>query len=259
MTKVTAWHGDPALKAYAVERMRQHASVDRLIRGAYIAGKSDEDWQGCFHGCLTVEKIAEELEIQPLQVRLDDWHRETERIWGIPAAVGELLDALYEESSSPPGELAVAILDAIPVGADLTPVVIDRLMLDLLKDPQHGARAVTGVGSPARAAVENVAELYRRRLNGIDPPASEWEVAEGFADHVATTTHDYTVSNATDAASTAAYTARHPGDARYVVIRAERAHAGSVGWWPWWEAAVLDRLRECEPSPNNGPTAEVAA
>lgn len=134
---VLAWHGDPDLKAEAVQRMKVHQAQDAFIQGAYFMTDTETNqFQGCFHGCLTTEKYMEEKDISlnELNAQLlgDDgdgqvgpWHwQQGERIWGIPADLGWLLDMMFEghDSSEDAGKFAVEVTEAIPVGADLSDV-----------------------------------------------------------------------------------------------------------------------------------------
>lgn len=130
---ILAWHNDPALKADAVTRMKKHREQDEFVQGSYV-DTSGAKVKGCFHGCLTAEKLAEE---QGVPVGLVDsfaglgrslgwtsWHVHGERIWGIPRDLGELLDGIFEhqDGAAAAGEFAVAVTEAIPVGADLADV-----------------------------------------------------------------------------------------------------------------------------------------
>lgn len=142
MTKrILAWHGDPELKAATILRMKQHAVEDRFIRGWYVRQERGE-WTGCFHGCLSAERLAAEMGIPPTQ--LEDgaellqprWHEETERFFGIPAHVGLALDGIYESTDEPAAEVATQILEAIPVGADLSNVRLEKRVAGT--GPGHG-------------------------------------------------------------------------------------------------------------------------
>jgi hypothetical protein len=122
-TTILAWHSDPALKEQAVTRMRAHAAADRLIRASYLRAGAhyDFDWRGCLHGCLVAEDIAAErgISVPALKEGSISWLEETEYRWGIPVNVGVDIEYVYEKSALEPGPIAVSILEAIPVGADL--------------------------------------------------------------------------------------------------------------------------------------------
>ena len=145
MSAIRAWHNDPKLKEQTLARMREHAHQDRLLRGFYVAyagcswlteDQDVQDWAGCLHGCLTAENLAAEANmslvtwLESTNQNLVDWHQETERFFGINVYVGMELDDLYEESGDPPAEVAIRILEAIPVGADLSDVEISNVGLE---------------------------------------------------------------------------------------------------------------------------------
>lgn len=206
---VLAWHGNPDLKAAAVARMRAHAANDSIIRGHYgkMLNDNPRRFAGCFHGCLTVETLAAERGCQPVQVAntlsCSAIHEAGERLWGIPARLGAVLDEVFEGQ---PGyvRFAVRATEAIPVGADLS-LVVDRWMLDVLTDGTYGAARGTTEGSPERAAIDAVADLYRRRIVGDEPTTDEWhEASRQAAAHAYAENAAYNVYHATIAASSAA-------------------------------------------------------
>lgn len=192
MPTVTAWHGDPALKAEALARMQAHREADEIVQGAFAEESplSAAGYRGCFHGCLTTEKLAAEAGVTPAEfarkstnhgLPVVHWHSEGERVWGIPEALGHALDRTFESLARPDhAAFAVDAIDAMPVGADLSQV-IDRWTLDILADPERGAARHATEGSEARAAVERVAGLYVQRLAGEEPSAATWEAAQTAA------------------------------------------------------------------------------
>lgn len=132
---VLAWHGDPELKAATVARMKAHREADDFIQRRYLLvdAAAAKGFRGCFHGCLTAEAIAAEKSI-PLAAAGDlafwwenAWWEEAERLFGIPADLGALLDDIFEAQASyqAAGDFAVRVTEAIPVGADLTNVFDD--------------------------------------------------------------------------------------------------------------------------------------
>lgn len=182
---ITAWHNDPALKAEAVARMRAHRDADEFIRGSYLRTDPDKagGYRGCFHGCLTTEKLAAERGVTVTSLvnqylrdeeraPWDDiaWHDEAERIWGIPADLAGLLDDTFEwQPPEHAGVFAVECVEAIPVGADLPQVPV-RLALEML---EGGA----GYDGDRDEHDVQVAALLRRRLAGDEPDGSEWAAA----------------------------------------------------------------------------------
>ena len=221
-TQILAWHGDPALKAEAVALMTAHRAADDFIQGAFT--QLDETrlrFRGCFHGCLTTEKLAAEASL-PVGDYLRrsaaqiNYHDEGERIWGIDRKVGYVLDRTFEAMpDGEHGDFAVAATQAIPVGADLSRV-IDRWLLDILADPEMGVRRHTADGSAQWIAVDAVIALYERRLAGDEPTRDEWIAARrAYAATAAATYAAYAATYAADDATYAAYAA----DARSVARR----------------------------------------
>ncbi len=180
---VLAWHGNSDLKTEALNRMRAHAAADELIRGHYVIkdAAAPSGFRGCFHGCLTAEKL------QETNGQIDDdpdsgavlW-TEGERLWGIPVGLGKVLDALYE-STRDHAAFAVATIAAIPVGADLNPVV-GRWLLDVLRDPGRGAVRYVAAGTATRDVLDLIISLFRRWLVGDKPDHAEWLNARNHAD-----------------------------------------------------------------------------
>lgn len=147
MTTPLAYHNDPALKERTLAQMRAHRAADQLIRGTYWDGH-----RGCAVGCLTHNPRG--------------GHRLFPRRWGIPEVVALLIDHIFEMLW--PLDEALAwperILDAIPVGSDLTMVW-----------PQFAVWLLTEVIPSESGTV--VAALYQRRIDGADPSATEWQWA----------------------------------------------------------------------------------
>lgn len=133
---MTAWHGDPELKERIVARMRQHRDADAFARGVYQErdGKMPFGYKGCAIGCL--------LDLQPESPKSDDgyceycgdrgcdgcvadpnlsWHGLVETQFGIDEFVASRIDAIFESIAAheEASDFAVAVVEAIPVGADL--------------------------------------------------------------------------------------------------------------------------------------------
>lgn len=160
MAELLAWHSDPLLKQRTVERMRAHRDADNLEGGSFLENPvwADEAGvdrtRGCFIGCLVVDVLAAENGLTARQVaerwwapafqfeampadpmwRVGDremsWHEHAERMFGIPRLLAYRLDNIFE--SFPSGTAAeraaradwsVALVEAIPVGADLVGLV----------------------------------------------------------------------------------------------------------------------------------------
>jgi hypothetical protein len=227
---VLAWHNDHTLKAEAVAAMRAHRDADELIRGTYLESfpESPSGFKGCFHGCLTTGRLAAEQGISVVEfVRTsypEGWHADGERLWGIPVRLGSVLDKLFESLPEGWSDFAVDSVEAMPVGADLD-AAVDRWLLDLLVDPERGVVAHTAEGSAQRAAVDAVAALYRRRIEGDEPTRDEWRSATAAA--------AYATAAAAYAAANASYDASYDADAADAVYAsyaaANTAYAAANG------------------------------
>jgi hypothetical protein len=130
-----SWHNNPALKAGVLERMREHRRQDTIIQGAYQRFAPDKaiGYRGCAIGCTL--PVQPEISIhhatrEPMRPALG-WHKEVENEYGIPSLFGHLIDHVFE--CLPKGEhaeFAVDVIEAIPVGKDLTVVAV-KLLHDL--------------------------------------------------------------------------------------------------------------------------------
>jgi hypothetical protein len=247
MTITLAWHGDPALKAEALASMQAHRAADEIMQGNYLFGDkaAPAGYRGCFHGCLTADKLIAESGDKAEFVRDVDygrrspnWHAEGERIWGIPAHLGAALDRAFEGLCEPEhAEFAVAAIEAMPVGADLTRVA-DLTIFEMLADPERGAVLGTAGGTAGREAVQRVAGLYVRRLAGDEPSADEWLAARNTADELSDGSgshHD----DAVIAAYNGADVDGHPFGETYTWARYA---AKSEDWAAWVASRLLHHM-----------------
>jgi hypothetical protein len=125
-----AWHGDPELKERVVERMRQHRAADAFIQGSYqqLDIELPLGYRGCAIGCLLDKRP--ELIADLISDDADDnrWHAAVQHEFGIPFDLAEQIDQTFEyftDGEDPHGrasDFAVAVVEAIPVGADLSGV-----------------------------------------------------------------------------------------------------------------------------------------
>lgn len=109
-----AWHGDPELKVAAVQRMKEHREADSLAQGFYQQHDPNKalGYKGCALGCMVREQP------QPHNVEFAKLIKET---YGIPESVATAIDDAFETLEFKDcAEFAVAVVEAIPVGADLT-------------------------------------------------------------------------------------------------------------------------------------------
>lgn len=166
MTK--AWHGDPGLKAEVVESLKRLRDEGRITREA---SGYQELSQGTGYRCTLIGALLPPQRHTPdslFRLTVSKWYETVEQRCGIITEVGHLLETVFSLHPGSVEEFAVAAVTAIPVGASLD-LVPDRLILDLLSDPVHGA-----VTAHPIAAVRNVAALYRRRVDGDEPDDEDW-------------------------------------------------------------------------------------
>ena len=154
-----AYHGDLSIKEKYLARIRLHAAHDEIIKGCY--------WQkgkGCAVGCT---------------IHGSD-HGAYERELGIPQTIAHMEDAMFERL---PNVVAMKFperfLAAITPGADLS-LVMSRLMLWLLVDPDDGV-ILFADAEDAKSAIERIAALYERQLSGDNPSPEEWSAAAATA------------------------------------------------------------------------------
>lgn len=221
-TNIRAWHSDPALKFDAITRVRAHAEADAIIQGDYIwlDSTAPGGYRACHIGCLVVEldETTREAIAAGREAAPDDgWHAAAERLLGLPQRYSHLFEDIFE--ALPAAErsvFAVALTEAIPVGADLERVV-DEMMIAILVDPEHGCRQYA---DPAgQSAIDTVVALCRRR-NGDTPTEEEWSAAR------------YAAWAAADAAADIA---------QYASAAAATADAAAAAWAATWAAAQDSR------------------
>ncbi len=135
-----AFHGDPAVKAKYLSRVAAHRAADQLIQGTGWNGR-----RGCAVGC-TLESYNHSR--YPIEL-------------GIPVELARLEDRLFELL---PVADAMAwperFLSAIEPGANLSKVWT-QWAIWMLVDPEHGLIRFAGKRDDVRAAIQQVADLYR--------------------------------------------------------------------------------------------------
>jgi len=161
-----AYHGNPDLKARFVGLLEQHRQLDQIIQGVYWS-----DGRGCAVGC----------SIDSLMTITGRWldrsdHCLYEELIGVPQLLARLEDGIFEGL---PIERArdwpIAFATAIPIGADLS-LAWPRFAVWLLDDPDDGVIRFARTDTQRRA-IRDVADLYRRQLEGVIPERSEWKAA----------------------------------------------------------------------------------
>ena len=155
ITGLRAFHCNEKVKAKYLKRVRAHAAADQIIQGKYW-----EKGKGCAVGCT---------------IHGDD-HSQYEVELGIPRLIARLEDRIFEGMNLADAKLwPERFLSAIPVGADLS-MVWPRFAVWLLTDEKDGVinRAKS---DDSKKAIQRVADLYTRLINGDKPALAEWQTA----------------------------------------------------------------------------------
>lgn len=118
-----AWFGDPELKERIVQKLKQHRAADQFVHGHYQTtlllsdDLQDRYWKGCALGCMLPFGVVPEGSGNP-----DVWHRLVAVTFGLTEDVATVIDNCFEgqDNFALAGNFAVAVVEAIPVGADLS-------------------------------------------------------------------------------------------------------------------------------------------
>jgi hypothetical protein len=181
-----AYHGQDAIKAQYLARVETRRLADEILQGI-----------GRREGRGGAASLA---------INSNDY-REYETQLGIPKALADLEDHIFEELSQIEAkEFPSAFLKAIPVAADLS-LVCYKFVLWLLIDPQHGVITFT-TSERLLNATEWVAKLYERAIAGAMPPLDEWRATRDIVHKAFSSDHNYhyhTVYSAADIENTRGY------------------------------------------------------
>jgi hypothetical protein len=109
-----AYNNDATLKARVLAGLAAHRAADEIRQGIYWRD-NDNERGGCAIGCVLHD-------LDP-SLRPDDHYR-FERQLGVPIQIAYMIDHIFESQPSPEAAAAwsLRVMDAIPVGADLTGV-----------------------------------------------------------------------------------------------------------------------------------------
>lgn len=205
MKTLSAFHGDPAIKANYLLRVKQHRKADELVQGYGYW----RDGKGCAVGC-TLHKD-------------DDPHQHYEALLGIPERLAYLEDAIFEGL---PVELArkwpERFLSAITPGADLS-LVWHTFAVWMLRD--SGFLVIT---KENREAINAVINLHVRGAAGDQPSDEEWWSAEREATWAASWTATMAARSATWSATRSA--ARSARSAAWSTAEAAWSATRSATW-----------------------------
>jgi len=203
---LAAFHNDTTIRQFYVERVLAHQLANEIIQGT--------SWKTDAAGAVGCT----------LQ---NNQHSQYEDELGIPRQLAYLEDRIFEGLPKVEAKaFPFTFLTSIPVGADLS-LVLARLMLWLLSDPESGVLRFAGRHGQAITAV---ASLYQRILSGEAISKQEWPplinaaAARGKAALEAATA--FTKENAFAVAASAS-AASHAYDAAVVAAAAGYTSYGS--------------------------------
>ena len=188
-----AFHGKKEIKAKYIARLKAHYDADEIVKGVYW-----EDGKGCAVGCTLHSGNHKAYEVE----------------LGIPEVLARLEDSIFEGLSPKDAkEFPLNFLNAVNVGSDLSQVG-DKFLHWLLVDPKHGVIKY----ATNKKVVQDVADLYERKINGETINRDVWEAADAAARDTAAADAAAAAAAASDtgaAADAAAYGAAYAAaDAR---------------------------------------------
>lgn len=184
-----AWHSNPAVKQFYLERIRAHTAADEITQGHY--------WQrgkGCHVGCMVHVDMGEHP------------HAAFERETGITEPIARLFDRIFEGLSPEEAKLfPLNQVERTPVGANLS-LVPHAFAVWVLTDPQYGVMRLAD--DSVKDAIDRVAQLHQMILDGTRVSKDAWENAIDTLAHVPEL-EDYT---ATGCALRSAYSTTKMGE-----------------------------------------------
>jgi hypothetical protein len=169
---LVSYLGKADLKAALLVEIGKHEQADQVAKGTY--GEMNGQWHGCAIGCSL--RSLNILQQQPdVNLRTGEHERFPPEL-GLPLWLAFAEDHIFENL---PDDLATTwprrFAEAIPLGVDLTDLVAP-LMLWTLADPVWGVLP-TVENTEVKKIVADMAELFRRTINGETVSESEWEQA----------------------------------------------------------------------------------
>ena len=199
-----AFHGDPAIKAKYLARVRAHREADNLVQGT-----GWENGKGCAIGCI-----------------LEDYNHELfPSELGLPVWLAYLTDKIFEGLSSQDSQyFPEQLLAAIPEGADVAPVQHHlgiRRMDRLIKPQQENDALSKTLKSKIINVLAAAKSCHEAELGGT---SCDWSAVEDAAD------------TARYAADTARYAARYAAWSARSAVWSAAWSARSAVWSAAWSA-----------------------
>ena len=215
-----AYHGDPAVKAKYIARMRAHQEADELIRGTYW-----KNGKGCAIGC-TVHSSE---------------HKAYETELGMPEWFALLEDQIFESMSQKAScRFPMRLLSAIPVGF----AEWDRLYHEFCAYILSNVCRFDRTAFPdVAAAVEDIVRLHEQ-LTEIDDQA--WKAARSAARSAASSvarsvaqSAAYSARSAAESAARSAWAARSADSAASSAASSAAESAAYSAWSAAESAAIV--------------------
>ncbi len=173
---MVAYHGDAQLKEDMLAELAEHRKMDQIVKGTYGEGNNG-DWRGCAVGC-SIHSLNRK---RGTKYDTGD-HAAYEAGFGIPQALAYLEDGMFENLSDPVYlDWPQRFMGAIRPGEDLS-LVVPGFLHWLLIDPDGMRKNALPDGL---AAIDVIAELYRRILAGETITDMEWSAARSAAESAA--------------------------------------------------------------------------
>lgn len=159
-----AFHNDKKIQKKYINRVKAHYKADEIVQGIYW-----ENGKGCAVGC-TIENDGG---------LNNDWHGRYEKALGVPRVLARLEDRIFEGlTNGEAKEFPLRFVKAINVGADLS-LVFYKFMYWLLVDPKEGV--IQYARPDGRKAIQDIADLFERKINGEDVDFERWMKARRAA------------------------------------------------------------------------------
>ena len=232
-----AFHGKQAIKNKYVRRVEAHRKADELVQG--IGWESNGVTRGCGIGCTF---NAYDHSRGPIEI-------------GVPTVLMRLEDSIFEGLPRADALLwPTRFLKAIKPGADLS-LVWTRFVVWLLIDPQCGVIRFVGNHPDVRNAIERVAELWQRVIDGENVESLRSDFA---ADAAAAAARWSAAAAAAAAAAADAARWSAAAAARWSAAAAAAAadDADAVARKVHWKACAnkcIELIEDCKPASRSTP------
>jgi hypothetical protein len=156
--KLVAYHGDPALKAKYIARVRAHRQADNLIHGT-----GWENGKGCAIGC-TLESYDHSR--YPIEL-------------GIPLSLAYLEDRIFEGLKNGAAQLwPEKFLASIQPGADLS-LVTPKILLWMMIDEKYGVKRLADI--QGKSVIDLTVDVLQKWIEWGEPDQSEAAAAVAAA------------------------------------------------------------------------------